>query len=155
MGVVHAAQVAGFLYVCRNVVQVVVSYPIGMLADRAGHLSVLIAGYMLGALTAILTALAFWFRVDSIALLAGIFFIAGLYVAVQEALESTVTAEMVQSDTLAISYGALGTVNGAAKFISSATVGVVWTAVSPELGFGLAAAMMALGTVALLRVRVG
>lgn len=155
MGVVHAAQVAGLLYVWRNVVQVAVSYPVGVLADRVGHLAVLLAGYALGALTAILTAIAFWFGIDSIVLLAGIFFVAGLYVAVQEALESTVTAEMVQPDTLAMSYGALGTVNGAAKFISSATVGVVWTAVSPVLGFGLAAGMMAAGTAALLRVRNG
>jgi MFS family permease len=155
MGVVQAAQVAGLLYVWRNVVQVAISYPVGVVADRVGHLSILIAGYVLGALTAVLTALAFWFGVDSIPLLAGIFFIAGLYVAVQEALESTVTAEMVQPDTLAMSYGALGTVNGAAKFISSATVGVVWTAVSPELGFGLAAGMMVAGTLALLRVRKG
>lgn len=155
MGVVHAAQVAGLLYVWRNVVQVAVSYQIGLLADRVGHLTVLVAGYVLGALTAILTAMAFWFGIDSIALLVGIFFIAGLYVAVQEALESTVTAEMVQPDTLPISYGALGTVNGAAKFISSVTVGVVWTAVSPELGFGLAAGMMVAGTLALLRVRKG
>lgn len=155
LGVVQAAQVAGLLYVWRNVVQVAVSYPVGVVADRVGHLTVLIAGYVLGALTAVLTALAFWFSVDSIALLAGIFFIAGLYVAVQEALESTVTAEMVQPDTLTISYGALGTVNGAAKFISSATVGVVWTAVSPVLGFGMAAGMMVAGTVALLRVKNG
>ena len=155
MGVVHAAQVAGLLYVWRNVVQVLVSYPVGVLADRVGHLTMLVAGYVLGALTAILTALAFWFGIDSIALLAGIFLIAGIYVAVQEALESTVTAEMVQLDTLAMSYGALGTVNGAAKFISSATVGVVWTAVSPVLGFGLAAGMMVAGTLALLRVRKG
>jgi MFS family permease len=155
MGVVHAAQVAGLLYVWRNVVQVLVSYPIGVLADRVGHLTMLVVGYVLGALTAILTALAFWFSIDSIALLAGIFLIAGIYVAVQEALESTVTAEMVQPDTLAMSYGALGTVNGAAKFISSATVGVVWTAVSPVLGFGLAAGMMLAGTLALLRVRKG
>lgn len=155
MGVVQAAQVAGLLYVWRNVVQVAVSYPVGVVADRVGHLPILIAGYVLGALTAVLTALAFWFGVESIPLLAGIFFIAGLYVAVQEALESTVTAEMVQPDTLAMSYGALGTVNGAAKFISSATVGVVWTAVSPELGFGLAAGMMVAGTLALWRIRKG
>jgi MFS family permease len=155
MSVVQAAQVAGVLYVWRNVVQVAVSYPVGVVADRVGHLSILISGYVLGVLTAVLTALAFWFGIDSIPLLAGIFFIAGLYVAVQEALESTVTAEMVQPETLAMSYGALGTVNGAAKFISSATVGVVWTAISPELGFGLAAGMMAAGTLALLRVRKG
>jgi MFS family permease len=153
MGVVHAAQVAGLLYVWRNVVQVALSYPVGVLADRVGHLTVLVAGYVLGALTAILTALAFWFGIDSIMQLAAIFFIAGLYVAVQEALESTVTAEMVQPETLAMSYGALGTVNGTAKFISSTTVGVIWTAVSPVLGFGLAAALMALGTLALMHVR--
>lgn len=153
LGVIQAAQVAGLLYVWRNVVQVAVSFPVGLAADRVGHLPVLIAGYVLGVLTAALTALAFWAGTDSVPLLAGIFFVAGLYVAVQEALESTVTAGMVTPDTLTTSYGALGTVNGAAKFISSAAVGVVWTAVSPEIGFGLAAALMAAGTLALLRVR--
>nr|WP_263281833.1 MFS transporter [Acidithiobacillus ferrivorans] len=155
MGIVHAAQVAGLLYVWRNLVQVAVSYPVGVMADRMGHLSILIAGYVLGASTAVLTALAFWFGIDNIALLAGIFFIAGLYVAVQDALEATVTAEMVQPETLAISYGALGTVNGVTQFISSAIVGVVWTTVSPVLGFALAAGMMVAGTLALLRVRKG
>jgi hypothetical protein len=82
-----------------------------------------------------------------------IFFIAGLYVAVQEALEPTATAEMVTPDTLATSYGALGTVNGTAKFISSTVVGVLWTAISPVFGFGLAALMMGAGTLALARVR--
>jgi MFS family permease len=149
MGVVVAAQVAGMLYVWRNVVQVAVSFPIGVMADRVGHLPVLIAGYVAGALTAFLTTLAFWLAVDSIVLLSVVFFIAGLYVAVQEALESTVTAELVQADTLAMSYGALGTVNGTAKFVSSTAVGVLWTTVSPVLGFGLAT----FGTVALERVR--
>ncbi|MGW8307397.1 MAG: MFS transporter [Achromobacter pulmonis] len=153
LGVIKAAQVAGLLYVWRNVVQVAVSYPVGVVADRIGHLPVLIVGYVLGSLTAVLTALAFWFGIDSVAFLAGVFFVAGLYVAVQEALESTVTAEMVQPDTLAMSYGALGTVNGAAKFVSSASVGVVWSAVSPVMGFGLAAVLMAVGTLTLLRVK--
>ena len=153
IGVVHAAQVAGLLYVGRNVVQVVLSYPVGVLADRVGHLSVLIAGYVLGALTAILTALAFWLASDSVWLFAAIFFVAGLHVTVQEALESTVTAEMVSAQALTTSYGALGTVNGTAKFISSAGVGVLWTAVSPVLGFALAAIMMMVGSVVLFRVR--
>ncbi|MFN3493160.1 MAG: MFS transporter [Hydrogenophaga sp.] len=153
LGVIQAAQVAGLLYVWRNVVQVGASYPVGVLADRIGHLPVLVAGYVLGASTAVLTALAFWFQVDSIALLAGVFFIAGLYVAVQEALESTVTAEMVQPETLTMSYGALGTVNGAAKFVSSASVGVVWTTLSPVAAFGLAAALMAAGSLVLVRVK--
>lgn len=153
MGLVQAAQVAGLLYVWRNVVQVTASWPVGWLADHIGHLPVLMAGYALGTATAVLTALAFWLDVDSVALLAGVFFIAGLYVAVQEALESTVTAEMVQAETMTMSIGALGTVNGAAKFLSSASVGVVWTAASPVLAFALAAGFMLAGTLALRRVR--
>lgn len=127
-------------------------YPIGFLADRFGHLPILIAGYVLGALTATLTALAFLFNTDSLGLLGAIFFSAGLYVAVQEALESTVTADMVSAETLALSYGALGTVNGTAKFVSSAAVGTLWTVVSPEFSFGLAAALMVAGTLALARL---
>jgi MFS family permease len=153
MGVVHAAQVAGLLYVWRNIVQVLTSYPIGVLADRFGSLPVLVVGYVLGALTATLTALAFWFRIDSVALLGVIFLVAGLYVAVQEALEFTVTADMVSRDTLTMSYGALGTVNGSAKLVSSTVVGVFWTIVSPVFGFALAAVLMTAGTLALARVR--
>ncbi|SEQ52476.1 MFS transporter [Nitrosomonas ureae] len=152
MGVVQAAQVAGLLYVWRNVVQVTVSWPVGWLADHVGHLPILVAGYFLGVATAVSAALAFWFTVDSVAVLAGIFFLAGLYVAVQEALESTVTADMVRAETMTMSIGALGTVNGTAKFVSSTTVGVVWTAVSPEFAFTLAAGFMLIGTLLISRV---
>ena len=95
-------------------------------------------------------ALAFVFQVQTVPLLAVIFSVAGLYMAVQEALESTVTAEMVDTATLATGIGVLGTVNGVAKFVSSAAVGLLWTGVSPLAGFGGAAVLMAAGTVALL-----
>ena len=97
-------------------------------------------------------ALAFVFQVQTVPLLAVIFSVAGLYMAVQEALESTVTAEMVDTATLATGIGVLGTVNGVAKFVSSTAVGLLWTGVSPLAGFGGAAALMAAGTVALLAV---
>ncbi len=153
MGIVPAAQVAGLLYVWRNVVQVAVSYPIGMLADRFGSLPMLVVGYALGTLTAVLTVLAFSVDLDGIVMLTAIFFVAGLYVAVQEALESTVTADMVSSETLAMSYGALGTVNGTAKLIASTAVGVLWTAISPIFAFAVAALLMAAGTLKLARLR--
>ncbi|NLI96709.1 MAG: MFS transporter, partial [Synergistaceae bacterium] len=152
LGVVKAAQVAGLLYVWRNVVQVAMSYPVGLAADRIGHVPVLVAGYGVGALTALLAALAFWAGIDSVFFLAGLFFFAGLYMAVQETLETTVTAEMVEPENLATSYGALGTVNGTAKFLSSSLVGLLWTAVSPMAGFGLAALLMVCGTVSLFRL---
>ena len=153
MGVVQAAQVAGLLYVGRNIVQVVTSYPIGVLADRHGSLPVLVIGYMLGGLTAVLTALAFVLNAGTIVILIIIFFIAGLYVATQEALEASVTADLVSAERRAMSYGALGTVNGAAKFASSTAVGVLWTLVSPVFAFAVAALFMVAGTAALASVR--
>lgn len=155
MGVTRAAQTAGLLYVWRNIVQTVASFPVGAIADRLGHRSVLSLGYALGAGTASLMALAFvtattvqWFP-----LLVVIFTLAGLYIAIEEALESSMTAELVPAATRSIGYGVLGTVNGIGDFISSATVGFLWTAVSPVLGFGVAAALMGLGTVTMARLR--
>jgi len=153
MGVIQAAQTAGMLYVLRNVTQVGASYPIGMLADRSGAMPVLVIGYVLGVSTALSMAAAFWFSADGIVVLGGVFVLAGLYMAVQEALEAVVTASMISRDRLGMGYGALGTVNGTAKFVSSSLVGVLWTAVSPVFGFGLAALLMAAGTVSLLRLR--
>jgi MFS family permease len=151
-GVVQAAQLAGLLYVLRNVVQVAASYPVGALADRWGSLPVLTAGYILGVTTATLTATAFFFEVDSRSLLATAFVTAGVYMAIQEALESTVTAGLATDETLGTSLGALGTVNGTTKFVSSTAVGLLWTVVSPVFSFGLAAGLMALGTVLLARL---
>jgi hypothetical protein len=58
---------------------------------------------------------------------------------------------MVSADRFGMSYGALDTVNGTAKFISSTAVGLLWTLVSPVLSFGVAALLMAAGTAALER----
>jgi MFS family permease len=151
LGLVQAAQLAGLLYVLRNVVQVVLSWPIGWLADRVGHAPLLLAGYALGASTAVAMGLAFWLDSADLALLIGIFVLAGAYTAVQEALESTVTASLVHADTLGLGIGALGTVNGFARFASSAGVGLLWTALSPALAFATAAGLMLLGTFALQR----
>ncbi|HMP15543.1 MAG TPA: MFS transporter [Gemmatales bacterium] len=152
-GLVQAAQIAGLLYVTRNVVQVLASYPVGMLADRLGSLPVLQVGYSLGVSTALLMALAFFMEAGTLPIFILIFMVAGLYMAIQEALESTVTAGMVSQQTLGTSLGALGTVNGVAKFISSAAVGLLWTMISPVFSFGLAAICMALGTMLLDRLQ--
>ncbi len=79
-----------------------------------------------------------WSSIVSPALLIATFSVAGLYVAVQ-ALESTTTAGLVSPDTLAISYGVLGIVNGGTPFLPSAVIGALWTGVSLVVGFGLVA----------------
>lgn len=153
MGVLHAAQIAAALYIARNVMQTIASYPVGFAADRIGHRTVLLFGYALGVVVAVLVVLAFAFRLESLWLLGGIFSLAGLYVAVQEALEPSLTAGLVPDEVRGIAYGCLGSVNGVGKLASSAAVGFLWTAVSPAAGFGTAAALMAIGTIALTRVR--
>lgn len=112
----------------------------------------LVFGYVTGVLTAVLMALGFAPHEGHLAVLGAIFSLAGLYVAVQEALEASVTADLVHADTLSLSYGALGTVNGTAKFVPSTAVGLLWRLVWPVFSFGLAALLMAAGTVALARV---
>jgi inorganic pyrophosphatase len=77
------------------------------------------------------------------------FVIAGLYTAVEEALEGAMTAHYVPRETRGIGYGVLGAVNGVGDLVSSVVVGVVWTAFSPIAAFALSAAMMLIGTVVL------
>jgi MFS family permease len=153
LGVLRAAQIAGVLYVVRNVVQTVASYPIGAAADRFGHVRVLVCGYALGAATAGLAALAFMNGWNNWLSLALIFVIAGLYVAVQEALEPSLTADFIPGEFRGVAYGALGAVNGSGKLASSVTVGALWTAVSPQAAFGLAALLMTAGTLLLPGIR--
>jgi MFS family permease len=138
--------------VVRNVVQSLSSFPVGVLADRVGPLPVLAVGYTLGATTALLVAAAFAWQITTFSSLVLLFVIAGVYMAVQESLESTVVAELVTRETLGTSLGALGTVNGVAKFLASTLVGVVWSTLSPVAAFGLAAGLMGAGTVLLTRL---
>lgn len=154
-GLTRAAQIAGLLYVWRNAVQAAASFPIGALADRLGHRPVLVVGYAFGVGTAALMAIAFTVPSATylLPLLAAVFTLAGLYIAVEEALESTLTAAYVPAATRSVGYGVLGTVNGIGDFVSSIAVGFVWTAVSPVLAFGVAAALMGVGTIAMARVR--
>lgn len=152
-GTLVAAELAGMLYVLRNIVQTLGAFPIGILADHWGHGRMLRAGYVLGTVTALITAAAFLWNWTSLPFLAAIFVIAGLYVAIQEALEPALTAEFVEPSIRGVAFGALGVVNGVGKLISSVAVGLVWTTVSPAAAFGLAAVMMSIGTLWLMTLR--
>jgi hypothetical protein len=93
-----------------------------------------------------------WHPTESIALLAMVFLLAGLSIAVQEALEASLTASYVQVQIRGISYGLPGSVNGLGDLISSAAVGFLWTTISPVPGLGLATLLMGIGTIAMARL---
>ena len=153
-GVGRAAQLAALFYVVHNVSYAAYSYPIGALSDRFGRKGLLCLGYLAGTLTSIGFVAAFLWQVDVIVYLMGLFAMAGFTIAVEDALEGVVTADLVTDEGLrGTAYGVLGTVNGVGDLVASVLVGTLWTAISPIWGFGFAAALMGIGTLVTYRLR--
>ena len=152
-GIVRAAQIAGLLYVARNVLYAGASFPIGAWSDRIGRRGLLTAGYIAGGLVAAGFAAAFFFHLQSLPYLLLLFCFAGAYIAAQDALEGAITADFVAGEARGTGYGLMATVNGVGDLVASAVVGLLWTAVSPVVGFGYGAVMMLAGAVVLYRVR--
>jgi MFS family permease len=152
-GVVRAAQIAGLLYMVRNVAYAGASFPIGALSDRVGRRGLLVAGYLVAAVVAAGFMFAFLSSVHSIAYLLALFVLAGIYIAAEDALEGIMTADYTAPEVRATAYGLLATVNGVGDFAASAAVGLLWTALSPAVGFGYAAVLMLVGAAILHTVR--
>ncbi len=152
-GPVRAAQIAALLYALRNVLYTAASYPVGALSDRIGRRGLLVGGYALAAAVMVGFLFAFAVEASSILLLAVLFSLAGVFIAVEDALEGVLTADLVPDESnRGTAYGVMGTVNGVGDFISSVVVGALWS-FSPEAGFAYAAAAMLLGAVLLHRLR--
>jgi MFS family permease len=148
MGLVAAGGTAALLYVLRNLVYALASYPAGALSDRTGRpMALLAGGYGIGAVTALGTALAFTVSVDQLIWFAGLFMLSGILAAAQDTLEGVATAELSDPDFKATSFGLLGSVNGVGDLIASVGVGVIWTLLSPIIAFAAAGVAMCLGAV--------
>ena len=149
-GIVSAGATAGLLYVLRNGVYALASYPVGALSDRTGRPVLLLAmGYLLGAVVAAGTALAFAASIDQPLYLAALFVGSGLLAALQDTLEAVSTAELAGDTARATSFGVLGTVNGVGDLVASAGVGLIWTVASPIAAFVAAALAMGMGAAVL------
>jgi MFS family permease len=152
-GVTHAAQIAAVLYVGHNVTYAACSYPVGALSDRLGRRGLLALGYLAGALAALGFAAAFRWRLELVGYLLGLFALAGVSIAVVDALEGALTADLVENDLRGTAYGVLGAVNGLGDLGASVLVGVLWTAFSPLFGFAYAALLMGMGALVIYRFR--
>jgi len=149
MGAARAASVAAGFYVVRNVFYAGFAGLAGGLADRLKKPYVLATGYALAAAMALLIVTApmtFW-------LLAIIFVLSGIYVAIAETLEDSFCAELVGEDQHGMAFGVLATVNGIGDFLSSIIVGALWTAVGIPVAFGYSAVLFALGAGLVLRIK--
>jgi MFS family permease len=144
-----AATVAVGLYTLRNAVYAAATVPVGALGDRVGKRRLLVVGYLIAAAMNagfIFLAPAFW----PFALLFGL---GGLYVAVEDTLERALAADLLPEDLRSTGYGSLAAANGVGDFLSSLTVGLLWTVASPAAGFAYAAILALGGAILISRVR--
>jgi MFS family permease len=123
-GAAKAASIAVALYVMHNIFYATFALVAGWLADHFKKNRVLAAGYFLAAIMA-LAIMVLPFTIWSFAL---IFIFGGIYVAVEETLEDSFCAELVEKEHHGMAFGVLATVNGVGDFCSSIIVGALWTA---------------------------
>ena len=147
-GAAASATTAVGLYAIHNVVYAAISYPAGILADRMNKWVLLGIGYGCGAATALLLA----FNISSLPMLVLAFCLAGAYVGIEETLEDSLAAQLLPSHQHGTGFGSMAVVNGMGDFISSLTVGWLWTVYGPGAGFGFAFLLMVIGAILILRM---
>jgi MFS family permease len=149
-GMARAASYAVGLYTLHNVFYAGSTYASGWLSDHIPHRkAVLAAGYGLAGVTAILLCTG----TNSLSLLAVIFILAGLYIGTEEALEDSLTAEIVPKELHGMAFGTLAAVNAVGDFLSSLLVGFLWSAFNVQTAFTASAFLFFLGAFLIIRLR--
>jgi len=149
-GMARAASIAVGLYTLHNAFYAGSAYASGWLSDHIPHRkAVLAAGYGLAGVTAILLCTG----TNSLSLLAVIFILAGLYIGTEEALEDSLTAEIVPKEQHGMAFGTLAAVNAVGDFLSSLLVGFLWSAFNVQTAFTASAVLFFAGALLILRLR--
>jgi MFS family permease len=149
LGATKAASVAVALYVLHNIFYAAFAYIGGWLGDHFPKNKLLALGYTLAALM----SLGIMFLPTSVLTLALIFILGGTNVALEETLEDSFCAELVDESQHGMAFGVLATVNGIGDFLSSIIVGALWTAFGTTVAFGYSAALSLAGAWLVLKLR--
>jgi MFS family permease len=148
-GVSKAASLAVGLYVLHNIFYAAFNYIGGWLADRFAKKWLLAIGYALAAIMAVCIIT----MPGSLWSLSLIFMLGGISVALQETLEDSYCAELVDEEHHGMAFGVLATVNGIGDFISSIIVGMLWAAAGIPVAFAYSAVLFATGAWLVTRIR--
>ena len=150
MGRSLASSAAIGLYLVHNVFYAGFAYVGGWLSDRVTHRKiVLAAGYAVAVAMAVLLSTG----TPKKSVLFAVFALAGIFTGVVEALEDSLTAEIVPSERHGMAYGTLAAVNAVGDFTSSIAIGSLWSIVSPSAAFAVAGALFFAAIILLLRLR--
>ncbi|MBF0205864.1 MAG: MFS transporter [Oligoflexia bacterium] len=141
MGMTKAASTAAALYVWHNIIYATFSFIAGGLADRFKKNYVLAAGYFV----AVIMVIAIIILPSTIWSLAIIFTLGGIYIAVEETVEDSFCAELVDESHHGMAFGILATVNGIGDFLSSIVVGFLWSWAGTSVAFGYSAFLFIAG----------
>jgi MFS family permease len=148
MGIGKAASIAVSLYVLHNIFYAGFSFVAGWLADRMRKNWLLATGYVLAGAMALATILL----PPTVTALVMIFVSGGIYVAIEETLEDSLCAELVEESHHGMAFGVLATVNGIGDFLSSIVVGALWTAMGTTIAFAYSGALFFMGAILVARL---
>ncbi len=149
-GAIRSASIAIGLYTLHNVFYAGSAYLSGWLSDHVpSRKAVLAAGYALAGITALLLCTG----THSMWLLAIIFILGGLYIGTEEALEDSLSAELVPKEQHGMAFGTLAAVNAVGDFLSSLLVGFLWSAFNVQTAFSFSALLFFAGALLVFRLR--
>lgn len=147
-GKIAAASIAIGLYLLHNIFYAAAAYIGGWAGDRVSQRKFILAfGYGLAFAMAMILAGSPVHLLP----LAVVFGLGGVFVGVEETLEDSITAELVPVAQHGMAFGTLAAVNAVGDFISSFTVGLLWSRTSHSIAFGLAGGLFLVGAVLVLR----
>jgi MFS family permease len=147
-GAARAASAAVALYVLHNTLYAAFAFIAGWLADRFSKIILLGASYVLAAVMALLiVALP-----PGLGTLAAVFVLGGIHVGMNETLEDSLSAELVEESRHGMAFGVLATVNGVGDFISSVAVGALWSAFGVRVAFSYSLVLFLAGAVLVWRI---
>ena len=148
LGAARAASIAVGLYVLHNIFYASFAMIAGWLADRVRKNLLLASGYALAGLMAVAIILL----PASVATMAAVFVLGGIYIGIEETLEDSMAAELVDESHHGMAFGVLATVNGVGDFLSSIIVGALWTGFGPTIAFVYSGVVFFVGALVVARV---
>ncbi len=149
-GAARAASAAVALYVLHNILYAAFAFIAGWLADHFSKVFLLGASYGLAAVMALLIIAP----PPGLGVLAAVFILNGIHVGMNETLEDSLSAELVEESRHGMAFGVLATVNGVGDFISSVAVGALWSAFGVRVAFGYSLVLFLAGAVLVGRIGV-